>query len=74
MTKELMTEREKQRSALHKKICNDYTILKAENPTAATCRICSVVAKKFKMSEAGVRQIIYSNGLATPRPYNRKKK
>lgn len=73
MTTELMTEVEKRRKALYQKICDEYLTLKAENPTASTWRICSVIAKRFTMSTPGITQIIYRNGLATPRPYNRKK-
>lgn len=71
MTAELMTETEKKRQELHKRICAEYKAVHERNPEASVHRICAHIASAMDMSVPGVRSIVTRYGIATPRPTSR---
>lgn len=60
---DLRTPIEKERDALHSKICQMYVELSARFPKASPNRIFSTIATQVNRSIPNVRDIIIKNGL-----------
>ena len=62
-TTDLRSVYEKELEARHTRICESYTALSAEHPTASRHKILSYIADKVKMTVPGVKNILIDNGL-----------
>lgn len=59
----ILTDYEKQKEALYKEVCADFTACKAEHPTATDSRIIRTIAAKHDMTEMGIRRILTAKGI-----------
>lgn len=62
---DMRTDKQRERDALHSTIINEFIKLRSAAPEASNHRRMETLAKKYRMTAAGIRRILLEKNIIT---------